>query len=167
MRKSWIIIELTNGRQVKYVSRYIPYLHTLWADSRRSGMQASAYYYGLTPADSLIIQSDTYGKILFDYNYLITSWRRATADNTERLLMFPERADTKFPSYMKNGDSILVRPDYSITQGYAFELQSNPFWGDTGITRNPALTYQRIGIHAIQNIIIIDQPFVGDTWKHY
>jgi hypothetical protein len=158
MRKSWIVIELVDRRRIKYANK-----NPLGG----KGVPYNYYTYGLTPADSFSIQGDTCGKLLFDYNYLQASWKRAAADNTELFLIFPERPDTILPGVAPSGDSLLIRPDYSITQEFAFTLHSKPFWGDTGITRRPALTYQKIGIHAIQNISIIDQPFVGDTWKHY
>ena len=158
MRKSWITIELKDGRKVKYVNK-----------NPLNGVPYQYYCWGLTAADSLLIQGDTSGKVLYDYRYLTTSWLRATADNTELFLIFPERADTKLPSTVgPTGDSLLIRPDYSTsTVGYAFELQSKPYWGDTGITRLPAMSYEKYSIHGIETITIMDKAFVGDTWKHY
>jgi hypothetical protein len=162
MRKSWILIETIDGRQIKYANAFMK--------SGRS--KPNEYYaYGDSAGDTFLMQGDTRGKVIMDYNWLVLSWTRVAATPAEALLIWPDswpRPSYALPYVPNFGDStILIRPDHSITQNYAFELQSKPFWGDTTITRQPALTYQRLSIHSIESISLIDQPFVGDTWRRY
>ena len=104
--RSWILIELDNGKNYRYV-RDVVYQVTDAGDTHYKGENGINYWwtFGDTAGDSWGNQGDSDGKVLTDYNALLSS--KATGDT---LLKFPENAGDTFVlkrrNYEMSGDTI-------------------------------------------------------------
>tara|TARA_Y100000310_G_scaffold345432_1_gene464970 strand:- start:7411 stop:7824 length:414 start_codon:yes stop_codon:yes gene_type:complete len=82
MIRSWIIIELNNGKTVRYVRDIV---HTGDTMGDTEGDSNLEYYTYAGDSISLGGQGDTPGQIIFDFNSVLTSF-----SNGDSRLVFPE-----------------------------------------------------------------------------